>query len=107
MRVARLLPLGFVALAAVAAAGCNEFHYYDIDVSFSGGLTGNDVQLIQFCTMTVSGADSKSTRLGPNGNGFPIMPLGSTHLGIVEAERVGVELHDVAGRPEPGQRQLG
>src|SRR5262245_24944695 len=88
MRAARLLSLGIVALAAVAAAGCNEFHYYDIDVSFnkdlaSGGFAAGEVEKIQVCVMAVSGADSASMRIGPNAQGLPMAP-GFSHLGIVE-----------------------
>ena len=84
-RLARLLPL----LALVAAAGCNEYHYYDINVKFSldpnnGGFSpvGNEVSTIQVCIMDVSGADSDSIRMGPFAQGLPIGSTGQ--LGIVE-----------------------
>ena len=84
-RLARLLPL----LALVAAAGCNEYHYYDINVKFnlspsSGGFepAGNEVGTLQVCIMTVTGADSDSIRMGPFANGLPVPSNGQ--LGIVE-----------------------
>jgi hypothetical protein len=84
-RLARLLPL----LALVAAAGCNEYHYYDINVKFNLGSGsdqfspgGNEVGTLQVCIMTVSGADSDSIRMGPFANGLPVPSTGQ--LGIVE-----------------------
>jgi hypothetical protein len=92
MRAARKLSLaamGVVALAAAAgAAGCSEFHYYDINVSMSLSGTGAfsatnaEVTRIQVLVMTVMGADSGTIYMGPNANG---LPLGNTgQLGIVE-----------------------
>src|SRR5262249_51182098 len=88
MRAARFLSLRIVALAAVAAAGCNEVHYWGIDVTFnkdtaSSGFAAGEVERIQVCVMRVSGADSASLRIGPNMNGLPMAP-GFAHLGIVE-----------------------
>lgn len=84
-RLARLLPL----LALVTAAGCNEYHYYDINVKFnldpaSGGFSpvGNEVGTIQVCIMNVSGADSDSIRMGPFAQGLPVPSNGQ--FGIVE-----------------------
>jgi hypothetical protein len=84
-RLARLLPL----LALVAAAGCNEYHYYDINVKFNldsanGGFSpiGNEVTTIQVCIMNVTGADSDSMRMGPFAQGLPVSSTGV--LGIVE-----------------------
>jgi hypothetical protein len=83
-RLARLLPL----LALVAAAGCNEYHYYDITVSFnqntaSGGFGPNEAARIQVGVFTVSGADSDELRIGPNNRGLPLSPGGAT-LGVIE-----------------------
>jgi hypothetical protein len=88
MTTMRALLLSMFALATVGAAGCNEFHYYDVDVKFNGdttagGFTGLELTSIQVCIMTVSGADSSSTRLGPNRQGLPLAP-GNTALGVVE-----------------------
>ena len=84
-RLARLVPL----LALIAAAGCNEYHYYDIDVSFniaSGQFAGtNEISTIQRCVMTVSGADSGTIVMGLE-QGCPPMTVAGvgTRLGIVE-----------------------
>ena len=85
MRAARLLPM----LALAVAAGCSEYHYYDIDVSFtiaSGQFMGtNEISTIQKCVMTVSGADSASITMGPSQGCPPMSVAGITpHLGIVE-----------------------
>ena len=83
--LARLLPL----LALVAAAGCNEYHYYDINVKFNLGSGadqfnpgGNEVGTLQVCIMAVTGADSDSIRMGPFANGLPVPSTGQ--LGVVE-----------------------
>lgn len=86
MRALRLL---LPVLALVAAAGCNEYHYYDIDVSFniaSGQFMGtNEISTIQRCIMTVSGADSATITMGLE-NGCPPMTAAGvgTRMGIVE-----------------------
>jgi hypothetical protein len=85
MRALRLL---LPMLALVAAAGCNEYHYYDLNVTFngataSGGFAANEPARIQVCVMTVSGEDSGSLRIGPNMQNLPLQN-GSTTLGIVE-----------------------
>ena len=77
MRAVHLLPV--LALAA-AAGGCNEYHYYDVTVTFNGNTAaggfnaGSEIAAIQVCVMSVSGADNASKRLGPNANGLPIAP---------------------------------
>jgi hypothetical protein len=75
-------------LALVAAAGCNEYHYYDLDVTFNqntaaGGFAANEVSRIQVCVFSVSGEDSGSFRIGPNAQNLPLQN-GATRLGIVE-----------------------
>jgi hypothetical protein len=87
MRGARMLALGVVALAA--AAGCSEFHYYDIDVTFdtaTGQFNGtNEISTIQRCVMTVTGADSGQIVMGLDQNCPPMTAAGvGTHLGVVE-----------------------
>jgi|SRR5436190_3494600 len=68
-----------LALAAAGAAGCNEFHYYDITLSFNGdstaaqGFKTGEIGNIQVCVVTVSGADSGSLRIGPHQQGLPVM----------------------------------
>jgi hypothetical protein len=85
MRALRvLLPV----LALAAAAGCNEYHYYDLTVSFnqnaaSGGFAANEAGMIGVCVFTVSGEDSGTFRIGPNRQNLPLQN-GSTTLGVVE-----------------------
>jgi hypothetical protein len=88
MRAARLFALGAIVLAAGAMAGCSEYHYYDIDVTFntdpaSSGFGPNEVAMIQTAVFSVSGADSGSFPIGPNDQGLPLAP-GFSHLGIIE-----------------------
>jgi hypothetical protein len=80
-----LLPI----VALVAAAGCNEYHYYDVSVTFniaSGQFAGtNEISTIQRCVLTVSGADSATLVSGLE-NGCPPMSAAgiSTQMGISE-----------------------
>jgi hypothetical protein len=79
-----LVPL----LALVAAAGCSEYHYYDINVKFnlttaSGGFGAGETGSIQVGIFSVSGADSAELRIGPNNRGLPLLG-GAATLGIVE-----------------------
>jgi hypothetical protein len=65
---ARRLPLfsGALALAVVAlgAAGCDTYHYYDMDLQFSSSFGGITVAgMAQNCVVTISGADSHSFSL--------------------------------------------
>jgi hypothetical protein len=65
----RLLPALAVAAISAGAAGCNEFHYYDIDVSFVG--------------FSASGADNGRIDISATQNmGLPVT-IG-TNLGIFE-----------------------
>jgi hypothetical protein len=85
IRCIRLLPV----LALLAAAGCNEYHYYDVSVAFniaSGKFAGtNEISTIQRCVLTVSGADS-ATLVSGFENGCPPMSAAgiSTQMGISE-----------------------
>ncbi len=89
MRAIRRLPT-LAMLALLAAAGCSEYHYYDIDVTFNtapGQFMGtNEVSTIQRCVLTVSGADSATSPAYRLENGCPPMtPAGiGTHMGITE-----------------------
>jgi hypothetical protein len=88
MRAARLVATWVLGLAAVTAAGCNDFHYYDIHVTFNnnpttGGFGPNEPASVQVCVFSVSGADSGNWAIGPNAQGLPLVP-GGTDLGIVE-----------------------
>jgi hypothetical protein len=91
MRAGLAMPLA--ALAVVAAAGCNEYHYYDLQTSFNtntaaGGFgTASEVTTILQCLLTVSGADNASLRIGPNNRGLPITDpakKATGTLGIIE-----------------------
>jgi hypothetical protein len=87
MRAARVF-LG-LALAAAGAAGCHDFHYYDVHVTLNGDPanggfnTGSEVTKLQVGTLSVSGADSGSMPLGPNMQGLPLT-AGHTDVGIFE-----------------------
>jgi len=88
MRAPRLVATWILGLTALAAAGCNDFHYYDITVSFNinqstGGYPQTEVASVQTLLFNVSGADSGSFRIGPNANGLPLV-AGATNLGTVE-----------------------
>ena len=88
MRAPRLVATWIVGLAALAGAGCNDFHYYDITVSFNinqstGGYPQDEVGNVQTMLFNVSGADSGSFRIGPNGMNLPLTG-GKTTLGTVE-----------------------
>jgi hypothetical protein len=88
MRAARLIATWVLGLAAVTAAGCNDFHYYDIHVTFNtdpatSGFGPNEPSKIQVAVFSVSGADNGNWAIGPNRQGLPLAP-GFTDLGIVE-----------------------
>src|SRR4051794_35861518 len=82
----RLLLALVLVSAPLAAAGCNEYHYYDVDVTFdtsSGQFAGiNEISTIQVAVMGVSGADTGSIQIGPNANGLPLVT--GSHLGVFE-----------------------
>ena len=89
MRAARMLAIGFIACVAAATAGCSEYHYYDIDVTFDTGAMGfagtNEISTIQRCVMNVSGADSGQIVMGLTENCPPMTAAGiGTHVGVVE-----------------------
>jgi hypothetical protein len=67
MKMRGLLGALLLPLALAGAAGCNEYKYYDIHVSFDPGtLDSSQTGLISSCQVTVSGADSASFRLLKN-----------------------------------------
>ena len=76
------LVLGVVALGA---AGCNEYHYYDVNVKFNvsaGNFAGiTDFSTVQVIVMNVSGADNGSIQIGPNSGGLPAT---SSTVGVFE-----------------------
>jgi len=62
MKPSTMMRKGFLALALLATslvAGCNSYHYFDIDVEF-GPVTSEQASQLQFCVLLVSGADSNS-----------------------------------------------
>ncbi len=78
-------------LATLTTAGCAEYHYYDIDVSFNiappmNFMGTSDVSTVQSCVVVVSGADSGEFQLGPEQNCPPRSPAGSpqSHMGVFE-----------------------
>jgi hypothetical protein len=82
----RWLPAVVLAAASLGAAGCNDFHYYDVDVTFNtaaGQFAGiNEISTIQVMVMGVSGADNGAIQIGPNANGLPLVT--GAHLGVFE-----------------------
>ena len=82
----RLLLALVLASASLGAAGCSEYHYYDIDVTFdtsSGQFAGiNEISTIQVMRMLVGGADNADFQIGPNANGLPLVT--GAHLGVFE-----------------------
>jgi hypothetical protein len=62
--VKRILSLAFALGMGLGAAGCDEYHYYDVRVSFDvATFPSTLVSEVQFCKVTVSGADSTSFRI--------------------------------------------
>lgn len=55
------LALSLVA-GALAASGCNTYHYYDVDIKF-GDITEPQAGVLQLCHLDVSGAASDSVNL--------------------------------------------
>lgn len=82
----RLMLALVLAAASLGAAGCNDFHYYDVDVTFdtsSGQFAGiNEISTIQVMVMGVTGADNGDIQIGPNANGLPLVT--GAHLGVFE-----------------------
>src|SRR5262249_40424987 len=82
----RLMLALVLAAASFGAAGCNDFHYYDVDVTFdtsSGQFAGiNEISTIQVMVMGVTGADNGDIQIGPNANGLPLVT--GAHLGVFE-----------------------
>jgi hypothetical protein len=64
-----------LGVASLGAAGCNEYHYYDVQVNFdvsAGQFAGStELSTIKVMVMGVSGADTADIQIGPNANGLP------------------------------------
>jgi hypothetical protein len=69
------LAFGALLLGASLVAGCKSYHYYDVDVKFASGFSLEDAGMIQFCVLTVSGADSGSFPFPDNNSNPPICPI--------------------------------
>jgi hypothetical protein len=88
----RSLAYALAAVLAVAtAAGCSEYHYYDIDVSFNitppmNFAGASDVSTVQTCVVTVSGADNEEFTFNRDQNCPPFSMGGSplSRMGIFE-----------------------
>lgn len=88
MKPSTMMPKGFLALALVATSlvmGCNTYHYFDIDVEF-GPVNEEQASLLQYCTLTVTGADSHSSSfpssvVGLGANETSICPPSGTWTG--------------------------
>ncbi len=78
-KMKRSLPLMALTLLGLsAAAGCDTYHYYDIDVSF-GTVTEEEASKLQLCTLVVSGADSHEASFpdGSGQGGKTVCPIGN------------------------------
>jgi hypothetical protein len=56
-RFSRALPLLVLVFGALTA-GCNTYHYYDIDVKFMSPFTETQASVMKLCLVEVSGAAS-------------------------------------------------
>lgn len=57
-----------LAGGALAVAGCNTYHYYDIEIDF-GPVGIEEAGVLQLCHLEVSGADTHSANLPSSANG--------------------------------------
>jgi hypothetical protein len=77
----RLLPALVLGAVALGAAGCNEYHYYDIRVAYDGAqFNPNMISQVQMCHVFVTGADTADFYLEGNcTNG-----AATTNIGVFE-----------------------
>ena len=77
----RLLPALVLGAVALGAAGCNEYHYYDIRVAYDGAqFNPNMISQVQNCHVFVTGADTDDFYLEGNcTNG-----AATTNIGVFE-----------------------
>jgi len=77
----RLLPALVVGAVALGAAGCSEYHYYDIRVAYDGAqFNPNNISQVQNCHVFVTGADTDDFYLEGNcTNG-----AATTNIGVFE-----------------------
>jgi hypothetical protein len=69
-RFSRALPLLVLVFGALTA-GCNTYHYYDIDVKFMNPVTSQQVSVMKLCLVDVSGATSDELTLDCPPANFP------------------------------------
>ena len=63
----RLLPALVLGAVALGAAGCNEYHYYDIKVAYDGSqFNPTAISQVQKCHVFVTGADTSDFYLEGN-----------------------------------------
>ena len=83
-RLRRLTLVLGLAVSALGAAGCNEFHYHDIKVRYdssmfnTNAILSNEVSRVRICHVYVSGADTKDFYIGGAcTNGSPNTDVGT------------------------------
>jgi len=77
----RLLPALVLGAVALGAAGCNEFHYYDVRVAYDGAqFNPNMISQVQKCHVFVTGADTADFYLEGNCTNA----TASTNVGVFE-----------------------
>jgi len=76
-----LLPALVLGAVALGAAGCSEYHYYDIRVAYDGSMFNpNNISQVQRCHVFVTGADTADFYLEGNcTNG-----AATTNVGVFE-----------------------
>lgn len=74
------LVLGLAGAFGLLGTGCSEYKYFEVHVKFDLNMfTSATAQDIQFCKVTVSGADSSNFRIGncpPPVNALPPLDVG-------------------------------
>ena len=75
------LPLLAAVVGAALFAGCNTYHYYDIDIEGTSPVTEIETSSMPFCQVVVSGAASDTIGLA-EGIGCP--PAGFPKIGAIE-----------------------
>jgi len=77
----RLLPALVLGAVALGAAGCSEYHYYDIKVAYDGAqFSPNMISQVQRCHVFVTGADTADFYLEGNCTNA----IGTTNVGVFE-----------------------
>jgi hypothetical protein len=71
-------------LVLAGAAGCSQYHYYDLNVSLDTNFQQIEVSGIQTCKLTVSGADSFSGLITTDKTHPGVCQFTGHNLGVVE-----------------------